>query len=579
MMTKEQMLITKKNKTTFMKSLIKLSLAIIVGALLFTSCSKTNDSGKMIPKNAMFIVHLDTKSLLGKLSYDEIKQTSWFKKLSSDTSVPGFAKTLLDKPENSGIDIKEGFVFFGAKSAIQGQMVLEGGVKDAKQFEAFNKNFNAGASATKDGDINMMTLNEKVVVGWNNSKFVYVIDAPMFVTNIGSMMNDSTGTKTAPMGASIQNLSMACKNLFSLKTDSSMGKDEKFSELLKENGDIHIWQNTEEMVKNSGALGMLGMLKLDAFISGNIATYTLSFDDGQITAKQKWYTSKELSDILKKYNGSSINSDMIKNIPSQDITGLFALNFKPEGFKEMIKLTGMDGMINMFTAQQGFTLDDFVNANKGDILFSVSDLKIETPVNDTSNGMGAYPKPSATYLFATGINDKAAFDKLIAAGKKVSAGKNEGVFYANTDKLFAIGNKQDAVTKYVAGGSSKFDFLDKLKDHPLAFYIDLQKIFTVIPASKMDSTEKIVLSESQKIWNKIYSAGGEFKDGGMVSKTEVTLMDKATNSLKQLNKYFDAIAPVMIAKHERLKAELKNNFDTTMVVAPPVMDTARSKTK
>lgn len=559
-----------------MKSVIKLSLAIIVSALLFTSCSKTNDAGKMIPKNAMFIVHFDTKSLLGKLSYDEIKQTSWFKKLSSDTSVPGFAKNLLDKPENSGIDIKEGFVFFGSKSATQGQMVLEGGVKDSKLFEAFNKNFNAGASATKDGDINMMSLNEKVMVGWNDSKFVYVIDAPQFVGGMSGMMMYDTAAKTAPMGASAQSLSAACKNIFNLKADSSMSKDEKFSELLKESGDIHVWQNTEEIIKNSGALGMLGMLKLDAFLSGNIGTYTLSFDDGQITVKQKWYTSKELSDILKKYSSSSLNTDMIKNIPSGDVTGLFALSFKPEGIKELVKLTGMDGMLNMFASQAGFNLDDFVNANKGDVLFSVSDLKLE---NDTAVGMAAYPKPNATYLFSASINDKSAFDKLIAAGQKMAQGKSEGIFYAKTDKLFALGNKQDAVTKYVAGSNNKFDFIDKLKDHPLAAYVDLQKIFAVIPTSSMDSTDKIVLTESQKMWSKIYSGGGEFSDGGVTAKTEIMLMDKSANSLKQLNKYIDAIATVMIAKHEKEKADWSTAVDSTMATPPAAMDSAMPKTK
>ena len=81
---------------------------------------------------------------------------------------------------------------------------------------------------------------------------------------------------------------------------------------------------------------------------------------------------------------------------------------------------------------------------------------------------------------------------------------------------------------------------------------------------------RIVLSESQKIWNRVYITGGDYKDDGVVSKTEILMMDKTTNSLKQLNKYVDAIAQVMIAKHEREKAEASQILsDTTIKFTPP----------
>ena len=37
----------------------------------------------------------------------------------------------------------------------------------------------------------------------------------------------------------------------------------------------------------------------------------------------------------------------------------------------------MDGMLNMYSNQVGFTLDDFVKANKGDLAVTVTDLTMK----------------------------------------------------------------------------------------------------------------------------------------------------------------------------------------------------------
>ena len=128
-------------------------------------------------------------------------------------------------------------------------------------------------------------------------------------------------------------------------------------------------------MKSSSSLGMLGMLKLDVFFKDNISTYTVNFDNGKIDIDQKGYAGKEFSDFLKKYSGGSINTDMIKNIPSQNVLGVVAMNYKPEAIKDLIKLIGMDGMLNSYSDKIGFNLDDFVKANKGELMLAFTDLK------------------------------------------------------------------------------------------------------------------------------------------------------------------------------------------------------------
>jgi hypothetical protein len=562
-----------------MKSFFRITLTACIAALLFSSCSKKNEVGKMIPKNAMFVVHLDTKSLKEKLTWDDIKQTSWFKKLAADSSAKDWTKKLLSNPENSGIDLDGGLVFFAQKNpGTDGEMILEGLVKNESDFAQFNKNLDSATTIRKDGDLSMATLKSESVVAWNDKHFIYA-------TGSGSakykfkMPNDTSGNQNtmAPLVDKSVALSAVCKSIFSIKSDSSLAGSEKFTSLLNEKGDIHAWINTEEILKSSGSLGMLGMLKLDVFLKDNISTYTVSFDNGKISVKQKGYAGKEFTDFLTEYSGGSVNADMIKTIPSQNVFGVLAMNFKPEGIKELIKLTGMDGFLNMYTGQVGFTLDDFVKANKGDLMVAVTDFKMKTDSMSYTDDEGkahsnTFSKPDMNYLFSVAIGDKPSFQKLIDAGKKITGemGKSDSlVSYGQNDKLFAISNQQHFLNDYLAGNSNnKYDFMDKFSSHPINIFIDIHKILTVLAAEKKSNPDnEIIMNESLKLWNNIYVTAGEIEKDAITGNTEINFIDQNTNSLKQLNSYFDQIAKVEMDKKEKEKSEMST--DSLMIPPPP----------
>ena len=562
-----------------MKSFFRITLTICAAALLFSSCSKKNDEGKLVPKNAMFVVHLNTKSLKEKLTWDDIKQTNWYSEglkyyQSNYHATTDDMKKLFSNPENSGVDLDGGLVFFAEKNAgTDGEAVLEGRVKNKKDFEQFNKTFDPTATTRTDGDLNMLTLKNKSVVAWNDQHFIYVFNAGSARSNFNSS-DDTAGVNgnMAPLVDKSITLSAVCKNLFSLTSENNLEKNEKFSDLLGEKGDIHVWVNTEEITKSSSSLGMLGMLKLDVFLKDNISTYTVNFDNGKIDVKQKGYAGKEFTDFLKKYSGGNINTDMIKTIPSQNVLGILAMNFKPEGIKELIKLTGMDGVLNMNAGRIGFSLDDFVKANKGDLMLTVTDLKMTADVGDSSHP-NVYTKPDVNYLFTVAVGDKPSFQKLIDAGKKITGemGKSDSlVSYGQNDKVFAVSNRQHFLNDYLAGNSNnKYDFMDKFSGHPIDIFIDIHKILTVLAAEKKNNADnELIMNESLKLWNNIYITAGDMEKDAITGNTEINFIDQSTNSLKQLNHYFDEIAKVEMAKKDRQKPETRE--DSLMIPSPPL---------
>jgi hypothetical protein len=568
-----------------MKSFMRLAFLFVAAAFLFSSCSKKNEEGKMIPKNAMFVVQLDTKSLKEKLTWDDIKQSYWYGQLNahlqeSHGAAATQVKQILDNPDKTGIDLNGNLIFFVAKnSGSDGELVLEGSIKNGDDFAAFNKTMDSSATVKKDGDLNMLTLHDDAVVAWNDKHFVYAFDAGEAKSKFNPMNNGAYNqSNVAPLVDKSVTLASVCKNIFSLKSDSSLADNEKFTNLLKEKGDIRTWINSEEIMKSSSSLGMLGMLKLDVFFKDNISTYTVNFDNGKIDIDHKGYAGKEFSDFLKKYSGGSINTDMIKNIPSQNVLGMLAMNYKPEAIKDLIKLIGMDGMLNTYSDKIGFNLDDFVKANKGDLMLAFTDLgtKKETLADST---MPTFTKPDFNVLFSVSIGDKASFQKLVDAGKNISSemGRNDtSIAYGQNDKVFAITNHQHFLNDYLAGNANnKYDFVDKLSGHAVGAYIDIHKILLALSTEKMDDPDhKQIMDASLNLWNNIYVTTGDFKDNALTGHTEINLIDQSTNSLKQLNHYFDTIAKVIKEKKDKEKSDM-NSADSLMV--PPPIDTVGHK--
>jgi hypothetical protein len=374
-------------------------------------------------------------------------------------------------------------------------------------------------------------------------------------------------------------LAVLCKKLFSLKSSASLAENDHFNSLLKEPGDIHLWQNTEEIIKSGPSLGMLSMLKLDAFIKDNISTYTVDFDNGKININQKGYVSKELADVLKKYTGSSVDNDMIKNIPSQNVFAVLAFNFKPEGLKELIKLTGADGLVNTYSQQMGFNLDDISKATNGNWLLAFSDFKIGTDSvkrnDNTDDDNLLKPKiPGFNFIFSVGIGDKPSLQKLINAGTTMGAiaGKNSSVKYAMNDKVFALSNTASFADQYLSGNNHKYDFTDEFSGHPAGFFLDIHQLLSGISSiAAKDSNENTMMNESLKTWKNIVASGGEIKDNAFTFHTEINFIDQQANSLKQLNSYLNEMYKLV----EEKKQQNSSRLDSLLM--PPPTDTIKAK--
>lgn len=543
------------------KRFLSFFAAAMIAAIFFSSCSsKTNKLGRNIPATAGVVLHLNGESLTSKLPWEEVKKNDLFQKMSADTSVPAFAKAVLENPETSGINVKSDLIMFLVKDSLGGYAAVEGAVADEAKFKKFLADAHKdGKETTKDGYTYF--TDKKASIGYNKDRFVLTYNTPEFSAMDGRRdVSDESSRDMAGVTESVINL----------KESASLAGNEKFSELIGTKGDAHFWFNAQYFNANGSLPGPMAMLNISKLTDGAVTTATISFENGKIVADMKSYGGKELTDLYQKYSGSSIDKSMVKNIPSQNVAGLFAMNFKPEGVREFIKILGVDGLLNSQTTKMGFTLDDFVKANKGDILFAVTDIK-----DDSLSGK------DAQILFSASINDKTSFNKLIDAGKMMGAMGGESaaekIGYSLNDKYFVISNKKAAADAYLAGSAnSSYSFLDQITGGPFGGYVNFQYIFNATKKANADSLELASFNANIKTWDNLVLSGGNFKDGGLTQHLEINLVDKNTNSLKQLNSYAGTMGA--IEEKKRAQREAMWRFeemspmaaDTTAAVVTPV---------
>ncbi|HEX7905010.1 MAG TPA: DUF4836 family protein [Chitinophagaceae bacterium] len=540
-----------------------LFLLTLLGVVLFLvpSCGKKGGStGLLVPDDAAIVVHINNASLSSKLSWAEIQQSNWYRELSKEAK-DSTAQQLLSDPAVSGVDAKSDFVFFIKKQGKGSYLVIEGSLKDASAFEAFVKNNSKEFQPVKNGDITSLATTHDGVVSWNKSHFVYVADVPL--PDMGSgfgkrSYGDDGEMKTHKFSA--DSLTYFGKETLTMSKDNMLDKDSRFASLVKDGSDIHLWMNSGEYYQSMMGPMMSMMGDMAALIKDNISAVSMNFDNGKITMDSKQYYGSKLNALFSKYQSKPVSADMVNRIPSQNIVGAFAMNYPPEGIKEFLKITNLEGMVNMVLSQTGYSVDEFIKANKGDMVVAVTDLEIKSK-SDTLDMGNAQPyisssrKPDMKVLFATAVNDKAAFEKLITLlwqQTKNSPMANTGITYKLENNWFAAGNSPEQVSQFLAGGNTKSPVADKLSGHPISFFIDIQKILQVAAADqKGDSAEAAVFDASLKTWQDVHAFGGEFKDKAFTFHAEVNLVDKSTNSLKQLNAYLDK---VYMSMHDRKKS-------------------------
>ncbi|MDQ6610463.1 MAG: DUF4836 family protein [Bacteroidota bacterium] len=532
-------------------------LAIAFFLLTLSSCK--NKSGLFIPTDAVAVVHVNPSSLSSKISWSDIKNSDWFKEMHSlvdDT----LTQKVLDNPEAAGMDVKNDFFFFIAQSGSNGYSIIEGNIKDAKLFEGFNLRMNEKNRVQTDGNYKIIMMEDSSsLVAWNDKKFAYIHNRPELGMHNSFGNRREDGNNTNSFGA--DSLRLVVKSVLN-NEGTSLHDDDRFEGLMKETGDVHLWLNSSSVMKSIGG-GYTDMMKVSAFQEGNATGAALVFEDGKITIKAKSFLNKELAKLMDKYDSKNISADILKRLPSQNVMGVMATNINPQTVREILKAAGFEGLANSALSKKDVTLDDIFTAVNGQFLFTVSDVQMKDSIMSFPGEDGKLKQtikvrnPDYTILVASGVNNQASFQKLLDMA--ISKNGPAPFYYKLSNQWFAAGNKPASVDAFMAGGSNQQPWADKLTGHPFGMYINLQKIFTSHLSE--DSTMNAFMIEAAAVWQDIVASGGEIKNGTSTAEFVVNMIDKKTNSLKQLNTFLSRMNDV---KNKMMRRNMDDDMHDNM---------------
>lgn len=550
-------------------------ITVIIAVFTFSSCSKkTNSAGRYVPQKAVFVFHINGASINQKLPWEEIKNTSMFKKMMEDSSISERVRTIFKNPESAGINLKNDLVAFFMKDSLGQYACVEGFLSDADAFAKLARNESKGKMEFSENSGLNTGNGEGMGLVWNKERFLFIhgVSKTENRFNFDKMQLPPSDSVISPYEdeKDTRNYGSLAQQVFNLKESESLGLDEKFSELIADKGDLHFWMNSEELYNiqaaDMPAMGPLNMLNFTKLTKDARSTASVNFDNGKILIDYRVYMGKEVADIFKKNMIGHTDAEMIKRIPTENLAMVMQFSVKPEVIKDYLKLLGADGFANMGAGMLGFSVDDIISANKGDYLFAVSNIRIDSS------------SPKFDYLFSSSIGDKQSFDKVIAGVNKLiktyivgtsdssAAAFSKLYSYNLGEKYFALGANQPLVDGYLAGAKTySSPVYDKITSGPGGMYINFNYILNALTPLVKDSSALAVLVASKLIWQDMISYSDQFSDNSFIGHAVINLTDKNTNSLKQLNNYFDKIGMIEEAKKQKEEIpisdipELKSN--------------------
>jgi hypothetical protein len=580
-------------------TIYRVLLTAVTAAAVFSSCSRIPEESKHIPKSAGIVVGVNSKQIVQKLITNGITVDKLFAALQ-DRDTSSEAAKALKNAENSGVDLNSNFfaaVVFGNEQ--QSYATLTGSLKDAAKFEGFLKENTANFSAKTQKDFTYAWLpSDNSIVGWTKSTVIY-----LHPFDLDELKNKGRGTVpgfpdadqqdsmeeeeeditidtatalptsfTSADPAAEAKWAAVLDKLFHLKDDETAGSVEAFRDLLKENADMSFFVHPEEIYNNQVTMLPANFKKLlaDCYYAGSV-----SFDQGKVVMNGKSYAGKEMSDIYKKYGNNALDMDMLEKYPGSTVDAFVAYGFDLRMIGDIIKSTGTDGIVNMMMGKSGLTLDDVLNAFKGQMVFAASDFAVKRKPLPFS------PEDSITttdskWVFSMKVGDKAAFEKLMSSQLVSNFFHKEGDHYVMeqqfpnmpalsiTDKFVTAASDSVLLGQYIAGKNKTkidSDIAGKMKGNPMGAYVNFEKLVQSIPDSQIPEDGKPLALQAKNLLKDLKAVSQPFNGKVQESQVVLTFKNEQENSLVQLVNLSTEVAKYY--KEQKAKETVGESIDST----------------
>lgn len=556
-----------------MKSALQSILAVIVIAVVFTSCSGGGPKeARFIPKSSSAVIILDPGAMQDKLTKGGISIDTLLSRVFKNDSIDTKDKEKINEfRTNAGMNWQSQLFFFfsqkGNPSTPEGGatiMNLMGGLTDAAKFEAWLKKQDEINKKTivKEKDYSYLVAEDNTIISWSDKNVIVTIynftQQPTYDTVTMQFNIPEKKNVEADMKEQV-------KTYYTQAKEASMAGVKEFTGMFKEKADGYAFTSSSSSLS---ALSMLpvSLPKVEELLKDNYSASTLSFEDGKIVAKSSTFTNPMVSSILKEYAGPTVNLSMIERYPSDKINGIVLASFNPEIFGGFLKQLEVEGLVNGMMEKTGFSVQDLYKSLKGEIAVIVSDLgtsKLE-PQERLDETM---KKPMGKMILNAPVGDKVSFTKLMdkatelgyftKVGSSYKSGelmKVLGIYMLADDKNLVIASDSLTYAQYMSGNNKAVintETLNRFKGKSTVMYFDIANTIGGFYGNGGDYNQS--LKTAKETFKDIIGTSDNFDGKSIKGVFEIRMQNEKQNSLVTLTSLITDIAVDMRVAARRQK--------------------------
>lgn len=540
------------------------SLSLLAVALVFilglSACTKMPDHARYIPKDAAFVVGVNTKELGKKVAWSKISGSKLLDDLSKSQG-----KELAKDLEQAGIEgMSTTYMYISPDKRYQNKakMVVLLPLNDSKKWEAYLKKNFPEATISASGKRSEAAFGDKAFASWDEHLLMVSSVIAKEQQNMHYEYADSTNRividsySVSEYTPDIAAMTAEMEANFSLKKENSITTDSRFTRLEKAGHDITMWVNYDrlmsEMSENGLASVLPGMNLSNTLWKETAIAAGFDFEQGKVAGDMEYFVSNEMKEVYQEMGKKDVDQKMLERLPGQNLDLLLGYHLSTKGLKMLLEKMGFLGMANMALATQGFSVDQILESFTGDIVMSLNDFAVK-PVQKTSyydSTSYTTTEPSFNMLLAFKLNKKESLEKILQTlvskevlksggpGVYLPASGNEGTLLLEGD--YAVFSQNVELAKaYIAGTANKTKLPDaalrEVSGHPFGVYADLQAFMKNAPTDG-NSRDSLAITEMRKLLADASFNGGSFAGNSFKYHVSLNLVDKKENSLVQ---FFD----------------------------------------
>ena len=556
-----------------------LAFSLLLSVLVFFSaCHRTPDHAKYIPKNAMMVAEINTKSISKKIAWSLITGSNLWDKLRGRQSKEDSAKQseFIKNMKEAGVDELNTFYAY-LKSNVNNDkeacFVALIPLKDAEKWESFVKKSFEGSSVKSNKGRKEAKLSDDIYAGWT-SNLLIVVSVQNTEMNYAYM-------DEAPMPATDKEAAMAAhlESAFNVTRENSLLSDQRFASFEEHKHDLGFWVNIEEVMNGYGSknLGMMtGGLSFANTMWKNAAfSAATNFEKGKIVTDMLMYSSDEMKDINKEYGNEKLDNDVINRIAPKGLDYVLAYHMSPKGTQKTIEKMGMMGLLNGYLAEQDLSVEEIMQSITGDMVCTMNNYTQtkETLLFDSSDATSTYTnyKNDFDLLLALKIKKAATFKKILdlAVQMQMLEQRDEQTYLIKSadasveqpqilinDQFVVFANKSILAHNYMKGVNAQQTPLvvkEHIAQHPFGMYFDYNNWAKRLRASLANNpADSIVYQASLKTFDNFILNGGGFENKTFKYQMTINFVDKSESSLLQLIDFGKSMQAAQLLRDEEM---------------------------